>query len=231
MSYQPLSFSDEFLIQLSRRPLDLVSLYENLSLTNVERSCVDRLAMILHDLEREKINSPNVLDLGCSGGFFSMGLASTVASHVVGVDDDRYITIQGEDNLSSVNNTKKRIEQLGITNAIFHDQPIENYLLQGNAQEQFDVVLCLNILHHFYKGYGNLTLEGKLEENMYYRLITRLGEITNKVMYFETNESFFDNYDKALLEILHYGQFSTLSLLGGSPAADGELRIVWKFQK
>lgn len=231
MSYQPLKYNQNLIRQLKSIPFNPEEIYETLDLHGVERACIDRLSMIIRDTRKSNVTSPTVLDLGCSGGFFSIGLAASIDAHVTGVDDNRYIKIQGEDWLSSIEESEKRAKNLNIESVNFIEAPIEDFLLKRKHYYGFDYVLCLNILHHFYKGYGNLTQEGKLEKHIYLDLVKKIGQLTKEAMYYETNCSFFDNYDESLLEIYHYGGFSSLNMIGGSPAADGEQRILWKFQK
>jgi SAM-dependent methyltransferase len=231
MAYQPVNIDLNFITKLKEQNIDLEKLYELLDLNNVERNCLDRLGMIINDIKSSNNKVPSVLDLGCNGGFFSIGLATCAAGSVVGVDDDRYIKIQGEDLSMSIKEANKRIEKLGVHNVILINEPIEYYIFNRYLFDKYDTVLCLNILHHFYKGYGNLTSEGKLESDAYRELLIKLGQMINHSMYFETNAAFFPNYETALIEIMTYCNFTKLHYLGVSPAADGELRILWKFQK
>ena len=99
---------------------------------NSDRKVMARLEFIL-----SKVNFKNkvVLDLGCSGGFFSFELAKT-AKKVVAVDGDPAI----------IKKNKELQKELGIENIDFICAPISAELIAnvGNV----DITLFLSVFHH-----------------------------------------------------------------------------------
>lgn len=76
-----------------------------------------------------------VIDLGCSGGFFSLSIAAK-ARHVIGVDSDEHII---RANISEA-------KRLGITNVDFVCRSIGPELIE--SLPHVNVVLFLSVFHH-----------------------------------------------------------------------------------
>lgn len=230
--YQPVIWTQELLLQLRHVPLNVFDIYQSLNLNDVERCTIDRLAIIIEDIRQLGLMRPSAADLGCSGGFLSVGLAVSVAAHVTAVDDERYIAVQGESMESSLAQFRARIDRLGIQNVSVVEQAIESFLAEQAGQGYgYDVVLLLNILHHFRTGYGQQSLVGKLNPDEFIELLKHLGKITRQALYLETNALYFPNYEDLLLDILLHGEFAHLTYLGFSLAVDGSRRILWRFDK
>jgi hypothetical protein len=232
MTYQPVVWTQELLLALRHTPLDVNGIYQSLDIRDVERCSIDRLALLIQDIRESGISRPRVADLGCSGGFFSVGLAVSVAAHVTAVDDERYITIQGESAKSSLEQFRARIDKLGINNISVINQPVESFLAQhSGGASAYDIVLLLNIIHHFATGYGQQSLVGKLGPDEFVDFLQHLGRVTEHILYFETNAKYFDNYESVLIDMMLYGGFDSLTCLGFSLATDGSRRILWRVSK
>lgn len=76
-----------------------------------------------------------VLDLGCSGGLFSFGLAGS-ARHVTGIDGDANLIARNE----------RLATEYGISNLSFRCATITPELVRG--LDRYDAVLFLSVLHH-----------------------------------------------------------------------------------
>jgi len=91
-----------------------------------------RLESIRHHVD---FRGKTVLDLGCSGGYFSFNVAP-VAKRVVGVDGDRDVI---EQNVALA--SQKCIDNIIFLNASLTQQFIA-------ALPEFDIVLFLSVFHH-----------------------------------------------------------------------------------
>jgi len=78
-----------------------------------------------------------VLDLGCSGGFFSFSLAK-IAKHVVAIDGDKEII---ERNILFLNQEKEVFKNLEFRCATINPDLIQSL-------PNFDIVLFLSVFHH-----------------------------------------------------------------------------------
>ena len=130
--------------KLAQRVSDLPEIYQpvyghdELS-ADVSRSCADRLEAVcrVYDALRKKLDRPlRVLDLGCAQGFFSLNLAERGAE-VVGVDLlDKNIAV-----------CDALAEEHPEFNVQFETGQLEE-LTEQFAEQSFDLVLCLSVLHH-----------------------------------------------------------------------------------
>lgn len=231
MSYQPLNWDIDKLIRLREEKFDLIDLYQTYNLKNVERFTFDRAVAIANFLRDKKEKKVTVLDLGSSGGVFSVVLKMTMDSHVTAVDDDRYILIQDEDEDSSIERMRGRLDQKNIPDIITVNSSIETFLQELPAVPLYDVVLLLNVLHHYYTGYGQCSDYGQLKEEDIRLLINKLGIITNKYLFFEVNSLLINGYETYLSDIMYQGGFKKIEYVTRSCATDGKIRIVWCFIK
>ena len=105
----------------------------------VSRPCVDRLQAILrvHDALRKQLDRPlRVLDLGCAQGFFSLSLAEAGAE-VVGLDSlDKNVAV-----------CRALADEHPEFNVQFEVGRLEERV-ESLAEQSFDLVLCLSVLHH-----------------------------------------------------------------------------------
>ncbi len=232
MPYQPLEWTQDMLLAVMHDPPDSQALYQSLVLSDVERCSVDRLVSIIQDIRANRLVNPRIADLGCSGGFFSIGLAVTVAAHVTAVDDDRYIDIQSEVAESSTDHLVSRIARLGIDNVSVIRESVETFVTrQTEIASSYDVVLLLNVLHHLVAGYGRLSEVGRLDPEQYIEFLKSLGQLTGHLLYLESNSTYFKDYEAALTDLMLYGDFESLVYVCHSVATDGGRRIVWRLSK
>lgn len=233
MAYQPLDWDPSWLLLLKTNQMSSTELFQKLDLSKVERFTFDRAIKISMFL-KNKLNGNKraaVLDLGSSGGVFSLVLNLMLDAHCTAVDDDRYILIQEEENISSISHMSSRFEKINMNNIISVNSSIEDFIGDLPEVPLYDIVLNLNILHHFYTGYGQGTDIGKLDWNEFKTLMNKIGVITGKYMFFETNSMVFPNYEQYMTDLLYLGGFESLELVTRSYATDGSLRAVWCFIK
>ena len=112
---------------------------------STSRACIDRLDKIaeVHDVLARQLGRPlRVLDMGCAQGFFSLSLAARGA-HVHGVDflDKNIFVCQA---LAQEN------PELVITFGVGRLEDVVASLTPG----QYDLVLCLSVLHHVVHEHG-----------------------------------------------------------------------------
>ncbi|MEK8131083.1 hypothetical protein WMW72_24575 [Paenibacillus filicis] len=233
MVYQPLDWNSDWLILLKTGRISSTELFTRLELNEVERFTFDRAISISNYLKSKWTPKDRyaALDLGASGGVFSLVLNTMLDMHCTAVDDDRYILIQDENSLSSITQMNSRFKNIHINNVLSINSSIEDFIEKLPNVPLYDVVLLLNILHHFFTGYGQGTEHGKLEWDEFKSLVVKLGVITGKYLFFETNSLVFPNYEKYLTDLLYLGNFDKLELVTRSYATDGSLRAVWCFIK
>ena len=122
-------------------------------ISDAERACFDRYFRILDSIETNSLVDPSLLDIGCANGFFAYLFAVTTCRQVTAVDDARGSSCGYSDNafLAPLHRAKREygLEHLEIVGA-----PIEQFLTEC-PDRQWDIVLCLSVLHHFYTGYGD----------------------------------------------------------------------------
>ncbi len=123
-------------ITTSSRELYQPSIDEHGNFVGGERDYQGRLDIIESVVD---FTGKRVLDLGCSGGFFSFSIARK-AKHVTAVDADSHM-IQ-----KNIENAKK----LKIENIDFINKKIDAEFLNG--LENYDVVLFLSVFHHIIVG-------------------------------------------------------------------------------
>jgi hypothetical protein len=231
MSYQPLDWDSSKLLELKNNKINLVKLFESLDLNETERFTFDRAVSICNFLLQEGLFEPTVLDLGSSGGVFSLTLNYMLSAHATAVDDDRYILVQGESNDSSIKTMKDRLSSNNINGIIPVNSSIEDYINNLPPFPIYDVVLLLNILHHFYTGYGQCSDHGYMSWEETIALIQKIGNITRKYLFFEINSLVINEYENYITDILYAGGFRELKYVSRSIATDGKIRALWCFVK
>ncbi len=98
-----------------------------------ERNYAGRLRILEREID---FTDKTVLDLGCSGGFFSFSVAHKARS-VIAVDADTHI----------IANNNAAAKQHGFENISFLCREIGEELL--NELPNFDIVLFMSVFHHF----------------------------------------------------------------------------------
>lgn len=190
-------------------------LYQPVPLPEVQtwsliRKCDDRLAMMLQFLDNKEMSISNatVLDCACSYGWFVKQFKDKGAK-VIGLDRDA---------------TALNLGQLiyKLEPADFRHDYLEKFLL--HSKDNFDIVLCLSILHHYAIG-----KEMGSAEN----IIKRLSEITNNVLFIDTGQSHESWFCKTLPQwnasfihqfLLEHGSFTEVIPLGVDTDNTGRYR-------
>ncbi|MGQ7884793.1 hypothetical protein [Paenibacillus sp. WC2504] len=231
MSYQPLDWDIISLLQMKKDKIDTISLFNSMNLSSVERFTFDRSIVISQFLLDKGLKRPSVLDLGSSGGVFALTFKIILDAHVTAIDDDRYILIQGETESSSIKMMKNRLKRLNIQGIIPINTSIEEYIGNLPPIPLYDSVLLLNILHHFYTGYGQGSSYGQMDFEETSQLLRKIGAITSKYLFFEINSSVIKDYEQYLTDIMYICNFRKLEYVTRSVATDGSLRAIWCFIK
>lgn len=192
-----------------------------------ERACVDRYLCILDALERRSLFDCSLLDVGCANGFFAYLFAVSFCRQVTAIDDARG-ALAGYSKSAFLGPLYRAKRKYALEHLEIADAPIEQFLA-SRPDRQWDVVLCLSVLHHLYTGYGDHPDRGRLMDEERRALFTAIGRATASVLYLEVDhgrvpESFF-------AEFSDLGGFRGRSAIGSSASAVGETRVlfeVWK---
>ena len=105
---------------------------ENRQFVGGERDYAGRLRIIEEHVD---FSGKTVLDLGCSGGFFTFSAARTAGS-VIGVDADAHM----------IEKNRQAAQEHGYDNVSFLYRSIDGKLLE--ELPKFDIVLFLSVFHH-----------------------------------------------------------------------------------
>jgi hypothetical protein len=154
-----------------------------------DRSCVDRWLLIYDRCRHEGLDCPSVLDLGCSSGLFSLLARLTLANDVVAVDDGSAL-LAGYDDGSVLHGLEGMNAKLGIRDIELVREQAEVFVSRSaNANRSWDVTLCLGLLHHLLRGYGDLPDALSLKGEVFDHFVRDLARCTNRLLWIEVDET------------------------------------------
>lgn len=229
-TYQPV-FKDSSYFELLKRKM-----YEDLSdpiskiVYDYERICIDRVIAIINDLSSLNIQTGKVLDIGCNIGFFSHSL-KCLDFDVLGIDNNAAPNTQGyypEPCLITAN----KLNDVYNVYPEFIETDITDYIL--TQQSSFDIVLLLNVVHHFFGGYAK-TGEGVKSDDIIVLFLNKLIQSTKKVIYFEGPEDKEIEYYVPGMEFPKWfaDTFDDIRIIriANTCGADGKIRGLYRIQK
>lgn len=196
-TYQPL-YSREWSIDVAPESED----------AKARRSCEDRLAAILNELDGETGTS---LDLGANAGYFTLALA------------DRGFQANGVEPLTKYVQIARSLRRsLNLPNARF----VEGMVTPDNVTSlgEFDVTLCLSVFHYWVDAFG---LDGATH------IVEELAKRCHSKMFFESGQPGDEGYEQ-LMSFMDTGPeswirgmlagagFDDVRTLGEYPVHDGE---------
>jgi SAM-dependent methyltransferase len=195
--------------------------------SRAERACLDRYLLILDALERRSLFDSSLLDIGCANGFFAYLFAVMMCRQVTAVEDMRGASAGYSEN-AFLNPLLQVRQEYALRHLEVIDAPIERFLTTY-PDRQWDVVLCLSVLHHFYTGYGDNPAVGLLREETRRSLFAAIGRATGSVLYLEFDhgrvpESFLSEFE-------NIGGFAGKAIIGSSASAVGETRNLYELWK
>jgi len=195
--------------------------------SGAERACYDRYLCILDSLERRSLFDCSLLDVGCANGFFAYLFAVTLCRQVTAVEDMRGASAGYGENAFLAPLLRAQREA-GLRHLKVLDAPIEEFL-KSCPDRQWDVVLCLSVLHHFYTGYGDRPEVGRMGEDERRSLFAALGRATGRVLYLEFDharvpEGFLSTFRDS-------GGFAGSAVIGSSASAVGDTRDLYELWK
>ena len=171
-----------------------------------ERVCIDRLEMIVKSLP-EGVKNYSFADYGCSNGFFINCLSFLGAKPSLGIDNSIH-------NDALKFNKKNVIEKAREDASETYDlAPAPTFIdanfitwLEENPNEKHDVSIFVSVLHHFFKGYGNLNSSDRkghdrkddlcnLGEEAH-NVLKLIDRATNKYLVFEMDEEYVPGWNK-----------------------------------
>lgn len=195
-----------------------------------ERICLDRYITILNRLLLCGLPNCSLLDLGCSSGFFASAFALTLASQVTAVEDERAAAF-GYRPDAFLQPLRAFVLQHGLKHIEVVDKPIESFLAVEADRRQWDVVLCLSVLHHYHTGYGDHVDVGALEADRRYALYQQLGAVTRRLLYLEIDSTRIGSQEQFFSDLCDLGRFHTPIRVGWSCSAPGDRRAIWELMK
>ena len=195
--------------------------------SGAERACLDRYLIILDSLERRSLFDSSLLDIGCSNGFFAYLFAVTICRHVTAVEDMRGASAGYSEN-AFLNPLLQIKQEYALSHLEVIDAPIEQFL-KACPDRQWDIVLCLSVLHHLYTGYGDNPEVGLLQEEARRWLFAAIGRATGSVLYLEFDHGRVP--DGFLSEFKDIGGFAGSMIVGSSASAVGETRNIYEVWK
>ena len=199
----------------------------------LDRICMDRATMIRNALRLHfDPKGKTILDLGCNTGFFTHYFAR-IGMEATGIDSNSHNSVKGTtiDAGTSVIETAERLAKLyGVEkNTHFVGREIQPFLADS---EQFDVVLCLSLFHHFFydgSGYG---VREKADVDA---LLEHISGRARRLLYFEIDHRTADKngwLEEDLPTILkEKGNFSKVNIIGLSTDAFVRYRNLYECQR
>lgn len=187
----------------------------------VRKNCFNRLKLILENIDT---NKENMLDAGCSGGYYSFGLS------------DKFTNILAIDNQEDlIENCNKIKVDNNIDNVDFKKMDLTEIILD---KQKYDCILYLSTHHHVCQqnGFKKAT-----------EILLDLSKKTN-MMFFDMGQKdencFSYAWWKELPELLNVSSqkewlynyltentvFKNFSIIGTSPI-HGTRRFLWKMEK
>lgn len=191
------------------------------------RACFDRYLCILDALERRSLIDSSLLDIGCSSGFFAYLFAVTACRQVTAVEDARGASAGYGENAFLAPLLRAK-QQYALHHLEIIDKPIEQFLV-ASPDRQWDVVLCLSVLHHFYTGYGDHPDRGRLTEEERQDLFAAIGQATGSVLYLEVDHGRVP--DEFFADFMKRGGFRGCALIASSASEVGETRNLFELWK
>jgi SAM-dependent methyltransferase len=192
-----------------------------------ERACFDRYLRILDSIETHSMIDPSLLDIGCANGFFAYLFAITACRQVTAIDDARASSCGYSDNafLAPLRQTKR---ELGLEHLEIVDTPMEQYLTECPGR-QWDIVLCLSVLHHFYTGYGDDPDTGQLTDEQRVSVFRAIGQATRSVLFLEVDHGRVP--ESFVPEFVELAGFKGADPIGSSASAVGDTRLLFELWK
>ncbi len=189
-----------FLLAIIVLPTHTLEYYQDIIVNNKVhatgvRSCQKRYETIKKVLQELRIKSPKVLDIGAAEGYFSFRVAHDFDASCVMIESD----------------TRRPLKHLCDENEAINKNIIllEKYFNPSDfiklAQcEQFDVVLCLNVIHHF-RGHWKRAIDAIMQLGDTFIIETPpAGDMTAGRPYLgQINQYLKDQYDAKII-----GKFS-----------------------
>lgn len=198
--------------------------------TDVDRICLDRLLVIRERMIDRGLMNSSILDLGGGSGYFSWMLYLTAASRVDIVEDQRAKQF-GYNEESFTDDIVQKKQKLNANKLFIHNTSIENFLTQVVENQAWDVTLCLSVLHHFVTGYGDNKNVGRLKYNQILDIFKLIGEVTRRSAFIEVDPERITNYEKFMNDLLDYGGFESMNIIGSSHSGIGVERNIIEFVK
>lgn len=195
-----------------------------------ERVGFDRLLAILLDLQRLGIQPPaRVLDVGCSSGLFSLGLAAA-GYRAVGVDNNIAADVQGFYPEQPLQIAERLRQELSNADVTFVQGDVATALAEQTGV--FDVCLLLSVVHQWFAGYALTGIGTKPLAEIEHLLHSLVARVT-QVLYYEGPEE-----DEAAhaMQLSLPDWFVDVALarrvtpIAASPAANGDLRTLYRVE-
>jgi SAM-dependent methyltransferase len=191
--YQPIPQYSEFWDKLEEKYL-----LDN----NSERKNLNRIKVILNDINKTKEENDTLLDIGCNIGLFSFimqynGLETT------GIENDIHVKTKKFTDISATETSKKLSEIYNIYPNFINGDYV-NYLFKDCEIRGFDYILYLSVWHHHFRGYGGSNFQ-KVKNCEY--ILEKVIKTARKAVYFEIGYSSLKDYgygsEKEFLQKLH----------------------------
>ncbi len=193
-----------------------------------ERVGFDRLVAIASDLDLLSVRSARVLDVGCNSGLFTLGLAS-LGHQTTGVESNIAADVQGFYPGKILDLAEQSRAGTQVTGATLVEGDVESFLEQTSGR--WDVCLLLSVVHQWSAGYAS-TGEGAKARLRVETLLRKLVARVSSLIYFE-GPDLAPGPDAVPLPswFLDEGLVARCTVIGQSPAANGDLRTLFRLER
>lgn len=228
--YQPIYKNNSAFDIIASYRFDLLSESDFIDEYDYERICYDRFILMARDLWIGKINPPaSILDLGCNIGFFCHSFQS-LGYETIGVENNIAQEVLGFSKQKPLDLAKQLSQRYNLFPQFIDDDLIATL----KRIEKVDVILFLNILHHFFKGYASQGSQS-LKIDTVTDLLQLLCSKVNHIMYMEINEVFSEEFGWGRNDLIHLvlecTDFIAMTPIGMTVGAGGDCRYVYRCEK
>lgn len=228
--YQPVYKNNTTFQFITSYRFDMITESDFAEEYDYERVCLDRFMMMARDLYLfGPKHGATVLDLGCNIGFFCHSFQA-LGYKATGVENNIAQEVLEFSKRKPLDFAKELSERYK-----FHPTFIDADLIDTlKTCKATDVMLFLNILHHFFRGYasqGNVSLQIETVTELLKLVCSKV----NRVMYMEINEHFAEEFGWGRQDIVHLvlecTDFKEMKPIGMTVGAGGDCRYVYRCEK
>lgn len=196
-----------------------------------DRVTIDRWLLLRGFLDGRGLAGYSLLDLGCASGLLAMLCRISAARAVTAVDDATALA-SGYDGRSTLAALTEAARGLGIDDLEVSERSAQDFVAAARLSARvWDVVLCLGLLHHLIRGYGDQAEVGRMAPDAFAAFAADLGAVTAGHLIVEVDESRVGQVDDFIAGLAERTGLTHVGVLGWSCSAPGRPRRLWTLSR